>query len=338
MDTWATSSLTPQIAGGWGGDADLFDAGVPDGPAPAGARDHPDLAVLDGAARPAGRRPAAVAGVAISGWVLDPDRKKMSKSKGNVTTPVDLLERSARTRCATGRAAPGRAWTPPSTRPDEGRPPAGRQDLNASRFVLAFAPVPDLPWSPSRWTGPCSPRSPRWSRTRRPRWTRCDHSRALERTETFFWAFCDDYVELVKGRAYGDRENEDGDGVGARRARRRAGRSCCGCSRRSCRSSTEEVWSWWRGGSVHRRPGRRGTSRLGGDPELLALAAEVLRGSAGPSRRVASRSVRRSSRSRSAGRRPERSALPPRSSGRPRAIRDLRIEPAGGDLDVAVTM
>jgi valyl-tRNA synthetase len=58
MDTWATSSLTPQIAAGWErGPRPVF-AGLPDGPAPAGARHHPHLAVRDRRARPPRARTA----------------------------------------------------------------------------------------------------------------------------------------------------------------------------------------------------------------------------------------------------------------------------------------
>ena len=57
MDTWATSSLSPQIAGHWG--SDLFDKVFPDGRAPPGARDHPHVALLDRSAqRPRARQPA----------------------------------------------------------------------------------------------------------------------------------------------------------------------------------------------------------------------------------------------------------------------------------------
>ena len=80
-----------------------------------------------------------------------------------------------------------------------------------------------------------------------------DYARALERTEAFFWWFCDDYVELVKDRAYGAAGDEAG-GVGPRRAAARARRRCSACSRRSCPFVTEEVWSWWQAGSVHPPP------------------------------------------------------------------------------------
>ena len=102
-----------------------------------------------------------------------------------------------------------------------------------------------------------------------------DYARALERTEPFFWWFCDDYVELVKGRAYG----APGD-VGAASARGRAGARpatrCSACSRRSCRSSTEEVWSWWQDGSIHRAPWPTVTGAAPRDGAALDQVSEVL--------------------------------------------------------------
>ena len=170
MDTWATSSLTPQIAGGWGTDEDLLRRVFPMDLRPQAheiIRTWLFYTVLRSHAE-FGQLPWAH--VAISGWILDPDRKKMSKSKGNVTTPSQVLGEFGTDAV---RYWAGSARLGVDTAFDPGQLKIGRRlalkILNATRFVLGIAP-PDGrdARSPSRWTGPCWPGWPgSWTRARR---------------------------------------------------------------------------------------------------------------------------------------------------------------------------
>ncbi|MCA2187664.1 valine--tRNA ligase [Nonomuraea cavernae] len=278
MDTWATSSLTPQIAGRWETDDDLFRRVFPADLRPQSheiirtwlfstvVRSHLEFG------------DAPWSDVAISGWILDPDRKKMSKSKGNVVTPMDLLERhgsdAVRYWAANGRYGIDTAF-------DAGQLKIGRRlaikILNASKFVLGLGEGSGL-GEGGEVTEVTEPLDLSMLaalgdvvREATEAFAGYEHTRALEAVERFFWSFCDDYLELVKARAY-----ESGAGAAsARTALRRALDVQLRLFAPFLPFVTEEVWSWWREGSVHRAPWPA-AERGGGDPAVLAVASEVL--------------------------------------------------------------
>jgi valyl-tRNA synthetase len=217
---------------------------------------------------------------AISGWILDPDRKKMSKSKGNVVTPADLLDQYG-SDAVRYWAAGGRYGV--DTTFDAGQLKIGRRlgikILNASKFVLSLegpaGVVTDAVDESMLAVLDGAVRSVTQALEG------YDHAGALEAVERFFWMFCDDYLELVKARAYGS-------GAGAESARG-ALRSALGVLLRLFAPFlpfvTEEVWSWWQEGSVHLAPwpapdrGGAGGGPGGadaGDPAVLQTAAAVL--------------------------------------------------------------
>ncbi len=283
MDTWATSSLTPLIACRWGEDDELFDVTFPMDLRPQGhdiirtwlfstmLRSHDEFAHVPWS------------DVALSGWILDPDRKKMSKSKGNVVTPIGLLEKygsdGVRYWSASGRPGTDTAF-------DEQQMKVGRRLaiklLNASKFALSFgdadAPIDD----PSAIVRPLDRAMvatlARLVDDATTAFDGFDYARALERTEQFFWRFCDDYLELVKGRAY-DADDAEGS-ASARAALAVALSNLHRLFAPFLPFTADEAWSWWMEGSVHRAawPEAEPLRALAGDadPAALDVAGAVL--------------------------------------------------------------
>ena len=280
MDTWATSSLTPQIATGWGVDDDLFAKTFPMDVRPQG----PEIirtwlfSTLLRSILEHGTLPWRHA--MINGWILDPDRKKMSKSRGNVITPIDVLERfgsdAVRYWALNGR--PG-----VDTALDEGQMKVGRRlaikILNASKFALGVSGgetgTADVTQALDR---AMLAQLAELVHDVTEAFDAYDYARALERTERFFWNFCDDYLELVKSRAYGSAE------PGAVASARQSLATGLGVLQRLFAPHlpfvTEEVWSWWQEGSVHRAhwptADELGDAAQGADPLVFDVASDVL--------------------------------------------------------------
>jgi valyl-tRNA synthetase len=225
--------------------------------------------------------------VAISGWIVDPDRKKMSKSRGNVTTPMEWIDRygADAVRYWAGKARPGADSAFTVTQRHDKR--TGRLEdaneqmeqgrrlaiklLNASKFILSGgAPAGEVTEPMDR------AQLARLAETvtqATAAFEAYDYARALEVTEAAFWDFTDNYLELTKARSYGDLGTE--------------GQASAGATLRESLSifqrllapflpyCTEETWSWWQAGSIHRAAWPE-PPQGDGAVETLAAARDVI--------------------------------------------------------------
>jgi len=280
MDTWATSSLTPQIAGGWVTDPELFDLVFPYSLRSQGQdiiRTWLFSTVLR-AELENGQLPWKNAG--ISGFIVDPDRKKMSKSKGNVVTPKGMLDEhgsdAVRYWAASSRLGTDAAFDPQNPKQIKIGRRLAIKVLNAAKFVYAF------PGLDGRVTEPLDIDMLAELGAVIDLATKSleefDHARALEAAEQFFWTFCDDYLELVKERAYGAATPEAQ--ASATSALRTAIDVLLRLFAPYLPFATEEVWSWTHEGSVHTAawPTRADTGVDTAPSGLLPVVSEALIG------------------------------------------------------------
>ena len=280
MDTWATSSLTPQLAGGWESDPELYDAVFPYDLRSQGQ----DIirtwlfSTMLRAELEHGTIPWKNAG--ISGFIVDPDRKKMSKSKGNVVTPQAMLDDhgsdAVRYWAASSKLGTDAAFDPQNPKQIKIGRRLAIKVLNAAKFVYGFGD--DVGEVSEPLDRDMLDKLAIVVEEATAAYDNFDHAKALDLTEAFFWTFTDDYLELVKERAY---TGEGAARTSAITALRQALEVMLRLLAPVIPFATEEVWSWTHDDSIHRSPwpsskeldlGTGDTDHSG----LLDLASEAL--------------------------------------------------------------
>jgi valyl-tRNA synthetase len=277
MDTWATSSLSPQIAAKWELDQELFEKVFPMNLRP---QSHEIIRtwLFSSVVRANSEHNSLPwSDVAISGWILDPDRKKMSKSKGNVVTPMALLEEygsdAVRYWAAMGRPGTDTAF-------DTGQMKIGRRLaiklLNASKFGLSLGAHQNFAQITNPLDKSMLAQLAQVVENSTKTFNAYDYTKALESIETFFWNFTDDYLELIKERVYGAQGDD-----AANSAKAALGLALSVIHRLFAPFLpfvTEEVWSWWQSGSIHKAnwPQSSELTQYGENSDLLNQVSQVL--------------------------------------------------------------
>ncbi len=291
LDTWATSAITPHIAGRWERDEAFFQKVFPYDLRPQG---HDIIRTwLFASVVRANSLNGSVpwTNTAISGWILDPDRKKMSKSKGNVVVPDDVLDQfgtdAVRYWAASAKLGADTAYEVAQMK--IGRRLAIKL-LNASKFAFGMG-VTEEHILGAGGSGGASAEAltepldrALLARLREVveqatgHFENYDYARALQLVESFFWSFTDDYVELVKDRAYGSRGEE------AQASVRVALATTLDTVLRLFAPilpfATDEIWRWWRSGSVHAAswPSAQALEQVSGGVAILDSVGEALAG------------------------------------------------------------
>lgn len=284
MDTWATSSLTPQIQSNWLVNPEQHKKLFPMDIRPQAHEIIRTWAFSTIVKAWMHENEIPWRNVLISGWVLDPDRKKMSKSKGNVVTPQGLFDEYSTDAV---RYWAGRARLGIDTATDPAVFKIGSKLVvklfNASRFVLMQLtdPVPGVAAITHPLDRAMVSTLARVVEEATKAFENFEYGLALQITEEQFWHFCDHYVELVKGRSYSETDT--------------AGRESAHAALYWCLKTflrlfapftpyiTEEVWSWRFTGSgrdsfVHTTawPKSAEVAGITGDPDSFQAAVEVV--------------------------------------------------------------